>query len=203
MRSYPHPRRRANGEGSIYRTAEGRWRAALTWTDPSGQQQRRVLSGKNQSDVRRRLAELRADLDRGLEPAKAGTLAAYLAGWLERESNGCGLRPGASAKESTRVYIVPALGTIPLAKLTPSDVERMTAGIVERGLSPRTAGHARVHCAAAGRCRARRADPPQRGRSRRPPKVPSRTLEPVATTSTARSFGACWPWRPSSASAHW
>ena len=43
-----------------------------------------------------------------------------------------------------RGYIIPALGTVPLSKLTPAHVERMTADLVASGRSPRTASHARV-----------------------------------------------------------
>ena len=60
MASYPKPaRRRANREGTIYHVAsENRWRAALTWTDANGKRHRRIVSGKTQSDVRRRLGSV-------------------------------------------------------------------------------------------------------------------------------------------------
>ncbi|MBA2254441.1 MAG: site-specific integrase, partial [Chloroflexi bacterium] len=60
------PRRRANGEGSIYFIeGEGRWRGALTWTDDDGRQRRRAVTGKTQADVRRKLTGLRGELDKG------------------------------------------------------------------------------------------------------------------------------------------
>lgn len=43
-----------------------------------------------------------------------------------------------------RRYLVPALGSVALDKLTPAHVERMTAELVASGLAPRTAAHARV-----------------------------------------------------------
>jgi integrase len=43
-----------------------------------------------------------------------------------------------------RAYIKPALGRVRLDRMTPADVERMTAGIMTSGRSPRTAFHARV-----------------------------------------------------------
>jgi integrase len=145
MASYPRSRRRANREGTIYHTpVENRWRAALTWTDESGKRHRRVVSGKTQADVRRRLGELRADLDRGLAPVAAGTVGAFLAGWLEREKQRVRPATWRGRELHVRGYLVPALGTVPLAKLTPAHVERMTAAMVARGLSPRTSAHARV-----------------------------------------------------------
>ena len=179
MASYPRPRKRANGEGSIYRTAEGRWRAALTWTDRDGRQQRRTISAKTQAEVRRRLAELRGDLDHGLTPAPAGTVGAYLDGWLERERQRVRPATWRQREQYTRLYLVPALGARQLANLTPADVEHMTAGLIESGRSPRTAAHARVIL------RKALGDAERDGTVHRnvaalarPPRVPGRTIEP-------------------------
>lgn len=139
------PRKRANREGSIYHVAgENRWRGALTWTDADGRQRRRVVSGKTQAEVRGRLSELRSDLEHGKAPVAADTLAAYLPGWLERERQR--IRPATwrGREMHVRLYLLPALGRIKLDKLTPAHVERMTAELVARGLSPRSAAHARV-----------------------------------------------------------
>lgn len=145
MASYPHPRRRANREGTIYHVAsENRWRAALTWTDDAGKRHRRIVSGKSQADVRKRLGQLRSDLDRGLAPVRTDTVAGYLAGWLEREKQR--IRPATwrGRELHVRGYLIPALGKVPLSKLTPAHVERMTADLIASGRSPRTASHARV-----------------------------------------------------------
>jgi integrase len=40
-------------------------------------------------------------------------------------------------------YLVPALGPMPLVRIRPDDIERMTAGMAERGLAPTTAAQAR------------------------------------------------------------
>lgn len=145
MASYPHPRRRANREGTIYHVpSEKRWRAALTWTGADGIRHRRTVSGKTQADVRRRLGELTTALDRGLAPVRTDTLAAFLTGWLEREKQR--IRPATwrGRELHVRGYLIPALGTVQLAKLTPAHVERMTADLIASGRSPRTASHARV-----------------------------------------------------------
>ena len=146
MASYPKPsRRRANREGTIYHLpAENRWRAALTWTDDDGKRHRRIVSGKTQAEARRKLGALRADLERGLAPVQTGTLAAFLAGWLQRERQR--IRPATWRGRAHHVsrYLLPALGPVALDKLTPAHVERMTADLVASGLAPRTAAHARV-----------------------------------------------------------
>lgn len=144
MASYPRTRRRANGEGSLYRVASGRWRGAVTFTDAAGRTQRRTVSAATQAEARRRLAVLRADTDRGLAPAATTTLGDYLAGWLVRERQR--IRPATwrSREYLVRRYWLPPLGRIPLAKLAPADVERVTGALVTGGLSPNTAAHARV-----------------------------------------------------------
>jgi integrase len=177
--SYPHPRRRANGEGSVYLTSGGRWRAALTWTDGSGRRQRRVLSGKTQADVRRRLGALRADLDRGVEPARASALGPYLTAWLERDRQRVRASSWRQREQYVRSYLNPALGHIPLARLTPSDVERMTTELIASGRSPRTASHARVILRRALADALRDGAVPRNVASlARPPHVVSRTIEP-------------------------
>lgn len=173
-------RRRANREGSIYHVpGEDRWRAALSWTDANGIRHRRVVSGKTQAAVRQRLAALRTDLERGLAPIKAGTVAAFLAAWLERERQR--VRPSTWRQRDhvVRTQLIPALGPIPVEKLSPSDVERMTAGLIAAGRAPRTASHARVIL------RRALADAVRDGLVHRnaaalarPPRVPHRTLEP-------------------------
>jgi integrase len=173
-------RRRANREGTIYHVpAENRWRAALTWTDDAGKRHRRIVSGKTQAEVRQRLSTLRADMERGMAPVRTDTLAGFLTGWLEREKQR--IRPSTwrGRELHIRGYIIPAVGTVPLSKLTPAHVERMTAELVASGRSPRSAAHARVTL------RRALSDAVRDGivhrnvaALARPPRVTARTIEP-------------------------
>lgn len=138
-------RRRGNGEGYLkHDPKRDRWRGAIAWTDPDGAPRRKAFSGKTRSEVRRRMAELRAELDMGREPASKTTVADYLGTWLEAER--ARVRPSTwrYREGHVRRYIVPALGSVKLADLTPQQVERMTTGMLERGLSPRTAAGCRT-----------------------------------------------------------
>jgi integrase len=49
---------RANGEGSIYRRADGRWTAACYVLRPDGTRVRRAVYGKTRKDVADQLAVL-------------------------------------------------------------------------------------------------------------------------------------------------
>jgi integrase len=177
MASYPtRARRRANGEGSIY-SDRGRWRAALTWTDAAGIRQRRTISGKNQAEVRKQLAELRGQLDKGLDPPTAQTVADYLTGWLELERQR--IRPSTwrQYEQHVRTHLTPALGRLEMTRLAGADVERMTTAIIASGRAPRTAQLARTIL------RRALADAQRDGRVHRnaaalarPPRVPSRSI---------------------------
>lgn len=138
-------RRRGNGEGYLkHDPKRDRWRGAVAWTDSDGTPRRRAFSGKTRAEVRHRMSDLRAELDAGREPAGTLTVADYLAGWLEAER--ARVRPSTWRYRELHVrrYIVPAIGTVKLGALSPRDVERMTAGMLDRGLAPRTAAGCRT-----------------------------------------------------------
>jgi integrase len=128
-------RRRSPHEGSVYPTADGsRWRGAVSWTDPDGTRHRRFVTGRTSDEARDKLDELRRDLRLGvLAPAGAVTLGEYLTGWIERHR--ARVRPSTwlTAESYVRVYLVPALGRRPLARLTAADVEAALASFVRDG----------------------------------------------------------------------
>lgn len=141
----PARRRRPRGDGSIYETATGRWRGAIVWEDPAtGARRRHTVSGATFEAARDRMRELRRRLEDSGRPTSRATLASWLAGWLEAER--ARVRPATwrGAELHVRSYIAPAIGRLRLDQVRPSDVERMTAGLVARGLSGQTARHARA-----------------------------------------------------------
>ncbi|HEY4189340.1 MAG TPA: tyrosine-type recombinase/integrase [Candidatus Limnocylindrales bacterium] len=154
----PSTRRRSAGEGSVYETPDGRWRGRITWTEPDGSQQRRYVRGRTSAEARDRLDELRNRLKVGtLAPTSTGTLGEYLAGWIERHRDQVRPSTWRTAELYVRVYLTPALGRIPLGRLTAADVERALASFVRSGrpiaagdprpprpVSPVTAGHVRA-----------------------------------------------------------
>jgi integrase len=125
--------RRSPGEGSVYKTGN-RWRGRVTWTENDGRQQRRLVSGRTKKEAREKLDELRRQLRIGVPPAAAaGTVGEYLADWIERDR--ANVRPSTwrSREMHVRVYLIPALGRLQLAKLTARDVERALASFMTEG----------------------------------------------------------------------
>jgi len=129
-------RRRSPGEGSVYETKDRRgWRGAVTWTEPDGRRRRRVVSGDTSKAVRDKLDDLRRELRLGtIAPAgKAETVGDYLTAWIERDRGQ--VRPSTWKGREThvRVYLIPTLGRLSLARLGSPDVERAIAGWIAKG----------------------------------------------------------------------
>ena len=139
-----HRLRRSAGEGSVYQSADGRWRAALVVTHPNdGRRTRRVVSGRSKAETVRKLDALKKIAAAGAFPG-AETTGEYMARWLVRTRDD--VRPSSwrQREQYARSYIVPAMGRTALAKLTPGDVERMLRCMADAGLSARTCHHARA-----------------------------------------------------------
>jgi integrase len=149
-------RRRSAGEGSVYESADGRWRGAISWTEPDGSRHRRLVSGPTSADARHKLDALRDKLRIGSLPSVgSGSVADYLSGWIERDRNRVRPSTWRSREMHVRCYLVPALGRLPLARLSATDVERALAAFLRSGspaladarrraLSPLTVRHIRA-----------------------------------------------------------
>lgn len=128
-------KRRGNGEGNIYQRKDGRWVARIRLPDGS----RKVMYAKTRTEVQRELTAVRRSLDIGM-PVRHDErlpLGKYLADWMER------VRPTVKPLTWQRYQellrgVPESLRRTPLAKLTPSQVERLYADRLAAGLSPTT-----------------------------------------------------------------
>lgn len=137
----PRNRRRSAGEGSVYRAKDGRWRGAVTWTDPDGSRQRRMVSGRTSEEARRKLDDLRRELRLGtLTSGPNLTTGEYLTGWLERHR--MKVRPSTWRvhESAVRNHLIPIFGRTPLVRLTAADVERAMARMLVSGRRPQKPG---------------------------------------------------------------
>ncbi len=133
--------KRASGEGTIYRRADGQWAAAVRYVDEAGRKKRRVVYGRTQAEVRRKLADARLRLDAG-EPVKDATMsvAELLDDWTQKSLAASDRRQATKDLyvSMARTHLVPVLGRIPLDRLRPSDVEALIAAKRAQGLAPST-----------------------------------------------------------------
>ncbi|HHY94046.1 MAG TPA: site-specific integrase [Firmicutes bacterium] len=123
-------------------------RSKSSWTividlghDPATGKRKRLKRAfrGTKKEAEQELARLLVELEKGthVEPARM-TVAEYLVSWLE--AHGPNLAPSTldSYRRIVTKHLVPALGTIPLAKLLPLHLQTYYADALAAGLSPRT-----------------------------------------------------------------
>lgn len=135
------PPKRAPGSGSVYPRKDGRWVASLTlgYQLIAGTTKRKRISQdtyhRTEAAARRWLDAANAEVEAGryITPDKV-TVGEYVTDWLENV-----VRP---TKEPlthltylkiARTHIIPALGPLPLQKLTPAQVQAMLTSVASGG----------------------------------------------------------------------
>jgi integrase len=147
------PRKRGNGEGSIYPVKDKSGRVVgyrgSYWLYTAEGPKRRYLSGKKREDVADKLAKALAGRIDGLVfDAGDLTVGDYLKRWLSDLVKGTVRRSTyKSYRRQVERYVVPTIGRIKLAKLTHMHVQGLYRQMQDRGLSARTVQytHAVLH----------------------------------------------------------
>lgn len=132
--------KRAHHEGSIYQRDDGRWVACLTLGYERGTRRRKTYYCKTQKEALDKLSLARHSLQQGLPLAEERqTLGQFLSHWLQDYAK-VKVRPKTytSYEQLIRVHITSDLGRIPLAKLSPQQVQAFLNRKAEAGLSART-----------------------------------------------------------------
>lgn len=123
-------RRRGQGEGSVYRRANGYWAGILDLGYVEGRRHRRTVSGKTRAEVLSKLNRLRRDHQLGLDlSVQPRTVGDWLEDWLTTIKNCDGTRPSTLARYRGVIHhhLKPALGRHRLDRLTPRDVQAFLA----------------------------------------------------------------------------
>jgi integrase len=135
-------KRRAKGEGTIYRRkSDGRWVGMYTVNTVDGLK-RRAVYGKSRKEVRLRLTEAIADRDKELV-FDSGNLSVgeYLDRWLEAIQSTIGELTWKRHESIVRLHIAPAIGAIKLAALTPLQVQSLYRAKSKSHLAPGSVKH--------------------------------------------------------------
>jgi len=134
-------RRRANGEGSIYQRQNGSWSGIASLPDG----RRKQIYGRSRDEVRRKLADILYSIEHGTFADPRGRkVGDFLDQWLNEVA-----RPRvrewtfAGYEVHVRRHLKPALGRIPLDKLTPQHVQSLLNQKLREGLSPRSVRYIR------------------------------------------------------------
>jgi integrase len=123
-------RKRGNGEGTIFKRADGRYTAGIFVTRPDGTRGRKWIYGRTRAAVAAELARLAQRVEAGaVVPTRSPNLSEYLTYWLTDVITPS-RRPTTVAKYRTAIelYLRPGLGHHRLDKLTVATVQRYLNG---------------------------------------------------------------------------
>lgn len=151
--------KRANGNGSVYQRADGRWVARAYLLMPDGTRRRRDFYGDTEAAASAQMVAAQARSNLGVPAEATGwTVERFLLYWLEHI-----VKPERKPKTYqgyevvTRVHLVPALGRKSLSKLAASDVRLFLRRLESsclcclHGYDARRSA-AKRSCCAVGRC---------------------------------------------------
>ncbi len=137
--------RRGQGEGSIYLRKDGRWCASITLEN----RKRKTFYGKTRKEVQEKLRVALNEQKQGiLSTGPQQTVKQFLEQWLE-EVHKPSIRIGTykGYRGYLDKHILPALGHIPLQKLTPQNVQAFYTRKQQEGLSAKSVNniHGMLH----------------------------------------------------------
>src|ERR1051326_1122064 len=138
--------KRGQNEGSIYRRKDGRWAGAVSLGYVGGKLRRKAVYGKTRKAVQDRMTRLLNDQQSGIPIiGERQTLADFLERWISDVVEPS-VRPRTltSYTHLVRLHLTPALGRLPLAKLTPQHVQKFMNEKLAAGLSARTVQYLRA-----------------------------------------------------------
>jgi integrase len=135
-------RKRANGEGTLFRRSDGIWIGRLTLSDGRPKQ----VSAKTQAVAKRKLEEARVAVAQGLPvTSDRETVGDFLQRWLVNSIKDNRRRKTYEGYEgNVRLHITPYLGRVPLSRLTPKEVQGLMITLRQKGLSPRSVQYVRA-----------------------------------------------------------
>lgn len=134
--------KRGNNEGSISKRADGRWTGRVTLRDGK----RKDFYGRTRAEVAGKVTGALRDLEQG-KPVVSGreSVEKYLNRWLATTVLKS-VRPStySSYAQHVRDHLIPHIGHLKLAALTPEHVQKLLNTLQKAGLSPMTVLHVRA-----------------------------------------------------------
>ena len=126
-------KRRANNEGSIYKRQDGRWCASVTL--PGGT--RKSYYGKTRQEVAQKLTGALKLVQDGLPlPSEQLKVGRYVQEWLQSICASVRVSTWERYEQLLRLYALPAVGHVSLARLEPRHLQRLYTDCLTRGNAP-------------------------------------------------------------------
>lgn len=136
--------KRSNGEGSIWKRADGRWCGAYFVPKPGGAgRARKYVYGRTRKEVYDKLTAIARDVRNSVPvPVGSQTVEAYLAEWLTQVA-AVRVRPSTlrSYDMNVRLHIAPRIGRKQLGRLSARDVRLMLDGMRSADAGARVIQH--------------------------------------------------------------
>ena len=138
-------KKRANGEGRIRKRSDGRWDGRYTagYHSETGKRIIKNVLGKTQAECKAKLSAA-MEATRGIDVSRADeyTVATWLRTWFELYAKPH-IRPSTMNYYHRNIeqHIIPAIGDIPLNKLTTRDLQKLYNDLMENGRIDRKSGH--------------------------------------------------------------
>ncbi len=133
-------RRRGRGEGGVRKRGDGRWEGSIDLGSTGSGRKRKLVYAKTKQELTLKMRQAQRALDDGV-PLGDGrlTVRAFLDAWVTTILPGTvGPATLDNYRRISRLHLLPALGRIALAKLQPSDVERLLSEKKAAGYSANT-----------------------------------------------------------------
>jgi integrase len=127
-------RRRANGEGTIYKRRDGLWCASLmVGRNPkTGRAIRKVVYGRTQKEAKSKLDAVKREIYSGVNYArKPPTVAAWLRSWMKIYKSDVKPKTREYYQNAIDSYIVPYMGATLITNVRPVDVQLMVNELAE------------------------------------------------------------------------
>jgi integrase len=137
--------RRGRGEGSVRQRADGRWEARIDCGWQNGKRVRKSIFGRTRRAVTNKLPKALQQAQQGTPFAdERETVEHYLSRGLEYAQTRIRPRTWATYESSVRLHLVPTIGKVPLARLTPGHVDAMFHQLQQKGTSVTRVRYART-----------------------------------------------------------
>lgn len=135
---------RPKGAGSLYYSADGRWRGTIEagWT-ATGTRRRITVSAKTKAEAQRKMRDREREIARNGIPTegsrRATTVKAWAEEWLPLQERTLRPQSYASTRSAVTKWIIPTIGHVKLATLNPGHIRSVHNAVRDAGLKPSSA----------------------------------------------------------------
>lgn len=127
-------KRRSYGEGTITERKDGRYQISV----PGPDGKRRYGYAATEKEAQQKRRKMLADAEQGKLPLSKQPFKVHAQEWLEMRHRSVKPNTYINSVARFKVHFLPALGHIPLNKLSPNHIQKMYNKLLDSGISPNT-----------------------------------------------------------------